>query len=382
MHDMMTGITERVSVASGGVEARGDVVGISLSADGRYAAFASSASNLIPGDGNGTADVFAHDRVSRETTWISVRADGAPGNGPSVNPAVSADGRAVAFASLASNLVGGDTNRVADVFATPLGFPVALRLAANAGNPVLGSMAILTATLTTAEGQSARPLTVHFQVRGAHASEAVSAVSDAAGGARLSYTGRTLGQDEVVAWVDLDGSGDLSSGDLAAETSLAWRSPSGAGAPAAERSGCRYFRETQHNLCGGFQAYWSRFGGRAGYGLPLTEEYVDPTSHLVTQYFERARFEWHPGAWPARYDVLLGRLGSELTLGRAEPAFLSAALKPDPSCRYFPETRHNLCGGFRAYWERYGGLAVYGLPLTEEFREVNPDDGRVYTVQY
>jgi hypothetical protein len=50
--------------------------------------------------------------------------------------------------------------------------------------------------------------------------------------------------------------------------------------------------------------------------------------------------------------------------------------------RYFPETQHTLGGGFRAYWEANGGLAIFGLPLTEEFTEVSPADGREYTVQY
>lgn len=61
------------------------------------------------------------------------------------------------------------------------------------------------------------------------------------------------------------------------------------------------------------------------FGYPLTDEFVDPATGRVTQWFERARFEWHPGTWPERYDVLLGRLGSELTRGReTEEPFLPA----------------------------------------------------------
>ena len=151
--------------------------------------------------------------------------------------------------------------------------------------------------------------------------------------------------------------------------------------PAAAQEACIFFPETGHFLCGGFRSYWERFGGLAIFGYPITDEFVDPTTGRVTQWFERARFEWHPGAWPERYDVLLGLLGRELTRGREEEAPFQPA-QPIPGCTYFPETGHNLCGGFRAYWEEFGGLAVYGFPISEEFLEVNPDTGQTYVVQY
>ena len=144
---------------------------------------------------------------------------------------------------------------------------------------------------------------------------------------------------------------------------------------------CLYFSQTRHNLCSGFLGYWRQFGGLALFGYPLTEEYTDPQTGLVTQWFERARFEWHPGEFPQRYDVLLGLLGNELTQSRrGEPAF--QRFQPRPGCRFFPETGHNLCGGFLAYWEQNGGLATFGFPISEELQEVNPDTGKVYTVQY
>jgi hypothetical protein len=130
-----------------------------------------------------------------------------------------------------------------------------------------------------------------------------------------------------------------------------------------------------------FAPNWERFGGLAIFGYPITDEFVDPTTGRVTQWFERARFEWHPGVFSERRDVLLGLLGRELTLGREKTAPFQPA-QPIPGCTYFPETGHNLCGGFRAYWERFGGLAVYGFPISEEFREVNPDTGQTYLVQY
>jgi hypothetical protein len=86
--------------------------------------------------------------------------------------------------------------------------------------------------------------------------------------------------------------------------------------PTQPIAGCTYFPETGHNLCGGFRAYWERFGGVAIYGFPISEEFqeVNPDTGLVytVQYFERQRFEWHPGEWPERYDIVLGRLGVQL----------------------------------------------------------------------
>lgn len=85
-------------------------------------------------------------------------------------------------------------------------------------------------------------------------------------------------------------------------------------------AGCTYFPATGHNLYGGFRAYWERFGGLAVYGYPISEEFreVNPDDgrEYGVQHFERGRFEWHPGAWPERYDVLLGRLGAQLLAGR------------------------------------------------------------------
>ncbi|HLI51350.1 MAG TPA: excalibur calcium-binding domain-containing protein [Thermomicrobiaceae bacterium] len=131
---------------------------------------------------------------------------------------------------------------------------------------------------------------------------------------------------------------------------------------------CTYFPQTGGSLCRGFRQYWRDFGGLAVYGYPITGEFVDKTTGKVTQWFERARFEWQQGSWPARYDVELGLLGVELTSGRmGEKPFQPAAERA--GCTYYPSTGHNLCGGFRAYWQKYGGLAVYGMPISEEFQE-------------
>ncbi|MGD9519826.1 MAG: TolB family protein, partial [Armatimonadota bacterium] len=116
VHDRLTGETTRVSVATGGGQANQGSWEPSISADGRYVAFHNLASNLVPGDTNGSEDVFVHDRVTGQTTRVSVSTGGGQANGESGKPSISADGRYVAFESLASNLVPGDTNGVEDIF--------------------------------------------------------------------------------------------------------------------------------------------------------------------------------------------------------------------------------------------------------------------------
>src|SRR5947207_7980736 len=116
VHDRQTGTTERVSVASDGTEGNAASAGATLSADGRFVAFHSAATDLVAGDTNGTTDVFVHDRQTGITERVSVASDGTEGNKASSYPALSADGRFVAFDSDATNLVAGDTNGTTDVF--------------------------------------------------------------------------------------------------------------------------------------------------------------------------------------------------------------------------------------------------------------------------
>jgi Tol biopolymer transport system component len=110
------GRTERVSVGASGVQGNGPSAQCSLSSDGRFVAFASTAPNLVTGDANGIRDIFVRDRVLRSTERVSVSGNGVAANAPSGQPFISADGRFVSFTSHASNLVGSDTNGVADVF--------------------------------------------------------------------------------------------------------------------------------------------------------------------------------------------------------------------------------------------------------------------------
>src|SRR5439155_23790 len=114
--DRGTGTVERVSVGSSGAQADRSSPGDALTSDGRFAGFSSAASNLVPGDTNGTDDVFLRDRLAAVTERVSLGAGGIEGNDFSVSSALSADGRFVAFNSAASNLVAGDTNGVEDVF--------------------------------------------------------------------------------------------------------------------------------------------------------------------------------------------------------------------------------------------------------------------------
>jgi Tol biopolymer transport system component len=88
-----------------------------ISADGRFVAFDSSASNLVPGDMNGKPDVFVHDTLTNTTMLASVSSTGVYGNKGSVFAQISGDGRVVAFFSECTNLVAGDTNNAEDVFA-------------------------------------------------------------------------------------------------------------------------------------------------------------------------------------------------------------------------------------------------------------------------
>jgi hypothetical protein len=116
VHDRQTGETARVSVASDGSQGNLGSSGSSISADGRYVAFNSIANNLVGGDTNNNYDVFVHDRKTHTTTLVSVASDGTQGNEGSTWPSISADGHYVAFGSYASNLVSGDTNGRKDIF--------------------------------------------------------------------------------------------------------------------------------------------------------------------------------------------------------------------------------------------------------------------------
>lgn len=116
VHDRQTGQTQRVSIASDGTEANGNSYKPCVSADGRFVAFESSASNLVAGDTNGRRDIFVHDRQTGQTQRVSIASDGTQADKSSYRPPISADGNLVAFMSDATNLIAEDTNAASDVF--------------------------------------------------------------------------------------------------------------------------------------------------------------------------------------------------------------------------------------------------------------------------
>ena len=108
--------TTRASTASDGTQGDAASNQAAVSADGRWVAFTSAADNLVAGDTNGATDIFVHDRLTGTTERVSVSSSGAQADGASELPTISADGRFVAFRSLADNLVSGDTNATWDIF--------------------------------------------------------------------------------------------------------------------------------------------------------------------------------------------------------------------------------------------------------------------------
>jgi Tol biopolymer transport system component len=106
----------RVSVDSAGNQANNGSLAPAISANGRFVAFGSLADNLVPGDTKGQTDIFVHDRKTGATTRVSVGSAGNQGNNGSGGSAITANGRYVAFSSDADNLVPGDTNGETDAF--------------------------------------------------------------------------------------------------------------------------------------------------------------------------------------------------------------------------------------------------------------------------
>lgn len=132
-------VTGLVSVATNGNPGNNASTGSSVSNGGRFVAFDSTATNLITGDANGQKDVFVRDTLAATTTRVSVATDGTPGNGPSDQASISFNGRFVAFHSTATNLVPGDTNGKADVFLRDLVNKTTVRASvANNGAQLVG----------------------------------------------------------------------------------------------------------------------------------------------------------------------------------------------------------------------------------------------------
>lgn len=150
------------------------------------------------------------------------------------------------------------------------------------------------------------------------------------------------------------------------------------------------FPETSKCVRGLLYNYWVENGGLAQQGFAITDEFnevnsLDGKTYRV-QYFERARFEFHPEKVNTPFVVLLGLLGRDqfqarYPADRPKPGGPAGNLGDPGVC--FPEaTGFCIKGAFLNYWQQRGGLAQHGYPLTEEFTEVNSADSKPYTVQY
>jgi Tol biopolymer transport system component len=128
IRDRELNVTERVNVATNGVQANGFSFHPSVSRNGRYVAFTSTATNLVSGDLNGKTDVFVRDRWNKTTTIVSLTASGVQGDDFSTDPAISADGKFVAFTSFATNFVASDNNGPEDIFVKDLALGQLIRV--------------------------------------------------------------------------------------------------------------------------------------------------------------------------------------------------------------------------------------------------------------
>lgn len=159
---------------------------------------------------------------------------------------------------------------------------------------------------------------------------------------------------------------------------------------------CQFFPQTNHSVCGPFLKYWKFTGGLAQYGYPISDEFTEQNApppagdgklHQV-QYFQRARFEYHP-EYSTLYNVMLGLLGSE----EYQAKYTSKGIVPTPApplpgnhCQSFPQTGFSVCGSFLDYWNASGGLGLQGYPISNVILEQNASppagDGKVHRVQY
>jgi Tol biopolymer transport system component len=169
--DRITGVTRQVSVNSSGTAGEASSVAPSITDDGRYVAYTSGAANLVARDTNGADDVFVHDRLTVRTVLVSDSVRGTIGNGASVSADIAGQGRYVAFASTASNLVADDANGASDVFVRA--FPQPAVLSAVPSKVARGTTAQV--TITGRDFQA--PLTVTV-AGGGVAVGAVSAISE------------------------------------------------------------------------------------------------------------------------------------------------------------------------------------------------------------
>ncbi len=146
------------------------------------------------------------------------------------------------------------------------------------------------------------------------------------------------------------------------------------------------FPQTGQTVSGTFYSYWQTHGGLAQQGYPISgvigETSATDGKTYTAQYFERAVFEFHPENRGTPYEVLLAHLGTFQYRQKYPGGAPNQRPNTDPGTVTFPETGKRLGGAFLQYWREHGGLMQQGFPISDEFTEVSPLDGRPYTVQY
>ncbi len=126
-----------------------------------------------------------------------------------------------------------------------------------------------------------------------------------------------------------------------------------------------------------FRTFYDAYGGVQFLGLPISG--VMEVNGRNIQWFERARLEHWPEYAGTPYEIQLGRVGSEYTQSRDFPQ--QTFFPGQPGLHYFAETNHGVSDRFLAFWEQYGGLDIFGYPISDEFDE-RLNDGNIYRVQY
>ena len=154
--DLLTNTTIRVSLDTGGGNPNGESFYPSISGDGRYVAFASDATDLVTGDGSSIEDIFVRDLQAATTTRVTVDTLGGDPNAGTRHARISDDGRHVVFASLASDLVAGDLNGFEDVFVRDLDAGTTTRASVDTGggdaNDDSGSTGLISPPAIDADG--------------------------------------------------------------------------------------------------------------------------------------------------------------------------------------------------------------------------------------
>jgi hypothetical protein len=159
--------------------------------------------------------------------------------------------------------------------------------------------------------------------------------------------------------------------------------PAGGQALVAQTDPCdggTLFPQTGKRLCKQMESYWTRYGGVAQFGYPISDPGAEASAAdgktYTVQYFERARFELHPEHHGTPYEVQLGLVGRQF-----HPNDPPVAALNDGAHTFFKETGHNVSASFYSYWQQHGGLFVNGYPISEELTEAS-SDGKTYRVQY